>query len=156
MGPDGWERVRAIRLRALREDPDAFGTTLAQDAVRPPEVWRERLAGGATATFLVRSAGADVGLAVGSPFRGREGAAGLFAMWVAPEARGKGVGDRLVEAVVLWARSIGYERVLLEVADENAAAIKLYERHGFAPTGRTGTLPAPRTHVREHERCLEL
>jgi len=97
-----------------------------------------------------------VGLVTGAEYQGRDGAAGLFGMWTSPERRGSGVGTRLVEGVVSWARSAGYERVLLEVADTNAAAIRLYERMGFTPTGVTGTLPAPRAHISEHERELIL
>ena len=100
--------------------------------------------------------GADVGVVAGAPFPEREGAAGLFGMWVAPAARGRGMGDRLVEAVVDWARVAGYARVVLDVGDTNVPAIRLYQSKGFEPTGRTATLPEPRTHVREHERALEL
>ena len=37
------ERLRAIRLRALREAPDAFGTTLEEAEARPPEDWEGQL-----------------------------------------------------------------------------------------------------------------
>lgn len=156
MTPEGWERVRAVRLRALADTPDAFGTTLAQDLARSPKSWRERLQAPEVATLLATHGGEDVGLVVGSPWSGREGTAGLFAMWVAPEARGSGVADALVRTLIEWARAQGYQRVALEVADENAVAIALYARHGFEPTGATGCLPPPREHVLEHERCLEL
>ena len=66
------------------------------------------------------------------------------------------IADRLVETVINWARTEGFRRVVLEVANENAAAIALYRRLGFERTGATATLPAPRTHVTEHERALEL
>jgi len=156
MAPEGWERVRATRLRALADAPDAFATTLAQDQARPPESWRTSLEDSGVATFLAVRDGEDVGLVVGAPWRGRDGVAGLFAMWVTPDARGSGAADALVRAVVAWARGEGFRRLVLEVADENPAAVCLYERHGFLPTGATGTLPPPRTHVREHERALEL
>ena len=157
LGPDDWERVRAIRLRALRDAPDAFGRTLAEEEAFTPETWRERLERPLAVTFVVRAGESDVGLVSGAEFRGRENTAGLFSMWVAPEARGRGVGEQLVDAVVDWARAAGgFARVILAVADTNAHAIRLYERKGFVPTGRTGTLPPPRTHVLEHERALEL
>ncbi len=156
MSPDGWERVRAVRLRALRDAPEAFGTTLEEARAMVPEIWRERLASPIAATFLATSDGKDVGLVVGADYVGRPGAAGLFSLWVSPSTRGTGVADPLVQTVIDWARSAGYERVLLDVADTNLAAVRLYERNGFVPTGVTGTLPAPRTHIREHERALEL
>jgi len=155
LSPDAWERYRAIRLRALADDPDAFGSTLAREDAFTPAEWRARLAGEA-AVFLAVVAGEDAGTAVGAPWRERPGVAGLFGMWVAPAARGRGLGDRLVRAVISWARDGGFARLVLEVGDANANAVRLYERHGFVATGRCGTLPPPREHVTEHERALEL
>jgi ribosomal protein S18 acetylase RimI-like enzyme len=77
-------------------------------------------------------------------------------MWVAPEARGQGVGNALIDAVIEYARSSGAIRLLLDVGDHNQQAIALYARKGFKPNGQTGSLPAPRNHIREHQRELRL
>lgn len=69
----------------------------------------------------------------------------LISMWVDPFARGNGVGDALVGAVVEWARSSGARRVTLDVTEQNLHAIALYRRHGFA-----------QTHVLEGELRMEL
>ena len=156
LGPREGERLRAVRLRALADASDAFGTTLAQDEARPLEEWSARLADPDGATFIAIADGEDVGLATGRDYEGHEGAAGLFGMWVAPSHRGRGIGGALVDAVVAWARARGSGRLLLDVADANAPAIALYERKGFQPTGVTGTLPAPREHLTEHQRSLDL
>ena len=50
---------------------------------------------------------------------------------VAPEARGRGVGTRLLEAVVEHARAAGLGQVRLDVVDANPRARALYERCGF-------------------------
>jgi ribosomal protein S18 acetylase RimI-like enzyme len=63
------------------------------------------------------------------------GAAELISLWVAPEARGQGVGDSLIEAVVAWAARQGADRVVLAVWQANRQAIALYQRHGFRDTG---------------------
>lgn len=52
-------------------------------------------------------------------------------------ARGRGVGDSLIDAVVQWARTQHANRVLLAVVPQNAHAIALYERHGFTHNGIT-------------------
>ncbi len=150
-----WLRLRTIRLLALQEAPDAFARTYAEESAFPPKDWRARLSGEA-ATFVAVIDAADAGLATGAPWRGRDGVAGLFGMWVAPEARGRGVGRALVAAVVDWSRTGGFERLVLNVADDNRAAIGLYTRAGFEPTGATATLPPPRENITEHERALVL
>ena len=56
---------------------------------------------------------------------------------VAPEWRGRGVGDALMGAVMAWARANPHiRRVQLEVVATNPGAIRLYERHGFVTEGR--------------------
>lgn len=152
--PDDWERYRAVRLRGLEDAPDAFWRTYAEEVEFTEESWRERLS--SAATFVAVQEGSDVGVVTGARYDGHDGCAGLFGMWVASEARGTGAAGLLVEEVITWARSVGFERLLLDVADENAAAIRLYERVGFLPTGHTAHMPAPREHILEHERVLEL
>lgn len=100
LGPADHDRARVVRLRALGDAPDAFWTTLAEEEQRPPALWRERLAAADSATFVAHRGGVDVGLVVGAPHRGQEGDAGLFSMWVAPEARRAGVADALMSAVI--------------------------------------------------------
>jgi len=150
-----WQRYRRIRLCALADTPDAFARTLAEEEAFAEADWRRRLSSGA-AVFVAMRGGQDVGTATGSAWRERPGVAGLFGMWVAPAARRGGTGKALVCAVVEWARASGFEQLILDVADSNTAAIRLYQSMGFAPTGATGTLPPPRDHVTEHERSLSL
>ena len=156
MTPEGWERVRAVRLRALLDTPDAFGRRHAEEVDRAPEIWQERLASQTVMTYLAVVDGLDLGIIAVADYEGKEGAAGIFSLWAAPEVRGSGAASRLIETAIEWARTGGFTRVLLDVADENPRAIAFYARHGFEPTGVTGTLPEPRTHVTEHERELKL
>lgn len=57
-------------------------------------------------------------------------------IFVAPEARGHGVGSRLIEALAQQARLRGHREIRLEVVDDNIRARALYERRGFIATGR--------------------
>ena len=152
--PDEGERLRAIRLCSLRDAPNAFSSTFEETAARPRESCRKQLE--ELATFVAVRDGVDVGIVRGAEFEGKPDAAILLSMWVAPEVRGKGVGEALIDAVVDWARSEGFVRLLLEVADDNAPAIALYARKGFKATGEARTLAPPRKCIREHRRALEL
>ncbi|MCG8588039.1 MAG: GNAT family N-acetyltransferase [Proteobacteria bacterium] len=127
--------MRELRLRALRDAPDAYSSTFEESSRRPLESWSTQIA--AMATFIAVRDGRDVGLVRGATDGSDPDTAWLLSMWVAPDARGTGVGDALVDAVVGWARSACKSQILLEVADDNAPAIALYGRKGFEPNGRT-------------------
>jgi len=152
--PGDGARLRAIRLRALADAPEAFGSTLAESELRPPEDWEAQVV--ALPTFVWRDGDADVGMIRGAPHDGDPAAGYLISLWVAPEARGRGVGAALVGEVVAWARGSGLQRLNLDVGAHNAAARRLYERQGFVATGAVGALPSPRAHVREIEMAIEL
>jgi DNA-binding MarR family transcriptional regulator/GNAT superfamily N-acetyltransferase len=55
----------------------------------------------------------------------------LRLLLVEPDARGLGIGDRLVGAVVDFARGVGYREVVLWTNDILSAARRIYQRHGF-------------------------
>ena len=146
---------RSIRLRALFDAPDAFCSTYEEESRLSEPDWIARLTAPETAQFVAVDLDDNVvGLVVGAPYRGYEQTMGLFGMWVAPEARRKDLGRKLIASVIEWAREQNCIRVVLDVANENQAAIALYHTCGFQPTGRSGTLPSPREHITEHE--LEL
>jgi ribosomal protein S18 acetylase RimI-like enzyme len=50
---------------------------------------------------------------------------------IAPTMRGRGLGRKLLDRVVILARSAGTEKLTLFVYEENAEARRLYERYGF-------------------------
>ena len=71
-----------------------------------------------------------------------DGGGGRFLMdglVVAPEARGRGIGTRLLHAAADEARARGFREIRLDVVDENPRARALYERMGFRAVGRRST-----------------
>jgi ribosomal protein S18 acetylase RimI-like enzyme len=59
----------------------------------------------------------------------------LISMWVSPEARGKGIGAVLIEAIVVCALEQHVSRVALDVKEDNMDAISLYKRLDFVDVG---------------------
>ena len=150
---DEWERLKRIRLAALQDAPDAFGSTHEEARGWGDDVWRQQVAD--LATFIATIDRVDVGIARGAS-DGSSTDAYLISMWVAPSVRGRRIGEQLVAAVTRWARDAGFSRLKLDVADFNTAAIALYERLGFRPTGETSAHPPPRSHITEHGRARVL
>ena len=60
-----------------------------------------------------------------------------LAIAVVPNARGKGVGGKLLEALLERAREEGFAAVSLSVDKRNSGAIALYRQHGFEQVGET-------------------
>jgi DNA-binding MarR family transcriptional regulator/N-acetylglutamate synthase-like GNAT family acetyltransferase len=56
----------------------------------------------------------------------------LIKMGVSPEARGYGAGELLLKATLARAHQLGFDRLFLLTNSKSAAAIRLYERVGFA------------------------
>jgi len=141
-------RLRELRLAALQADPGAFGSSHEREAAYDDRHWK-MLAGGPGAVYV---AGDFEGMA-GVYLDGEQPR--LWGMWVAPRARGRGVGRALVEAVTDWARVRAFGRLRLTVSDAAAAAERLYRGLGFAPTGLERPLESDPA-LRQREYALEL
>ena len=126
--------LRQIRLEALSEAPEAFGSTLDRERARTSVDWQKWLS--PSATFLLDTDNGPKGIAAGVPDSTDEAVVHLTAMWVHPALRGLGAGSALVEAVLAWAEERGANSVRLDVIDGNDRARQLYERHGFEATGK--------------------
>jgi GNAT superfamily N-acetyltransferase len=63
-------------------------------------------------------------------------------MFVRPQARGRGVGEAIIDAVVGWAIQKGATTVHLWVTETNSRARMLYERCGFTVTAERQPLPS--------------
>lgn len=145
-----------MRLAALAEAPDAFCSTIEEWSGEGDREhrWRERLEG-VELNLFAEVDGRVAGMVSATP--PVDGESDLISMWVAPEGRGKGVGDALVQAVVRWARQQGAQRVALDVREGNRHALALYERNGFSDTGQTSEPddPTPERHMLAHLACLD-
>jgi GNAT superfamily N-acetyltransferase len=136
--PSEWPLYRALRLRALRDSPDAFSTLHAEAAARSDSDWRDRMAAMSSRYDLplVADVGGDpAGIVWARIDPSTPDAAHLHQMWVAPECRGQGIGRALLEAAIEWATANGARSLALGVTVGNSPARRLYEAAGFVPVG---------------------
>src|SRR5512132_2335829 len=138
-----WERARDLRLRALADAPEAFARSLEEEERLSESEWRDFVSTSDSRVWFVEATDDDefVGMAFGfldDPSK----TAHLGGMWVEPGGRRSGIGKRLVESVVEWARAGGAIRIELEVNELTRPAVDLYQACGFAPTGRSRPLPS--------------
>ena len=128
-----------MRLAALKDAPYAFGSKWEIEKDRSEQEWRAAVV--ARMRYVAEAEGQVMGMAsIGES--GYSRAASVTSFWVHPAARGKGVADSLLLAVIEWARQKGDTQLLLWVAEGNARAEKLYERYGFRRTGATQRIRA--------------
>ncbi|HEY2813830.1 MAG TPA: GNAT family N-acetyltransferase, partial [Acidimicrobiales bacterium] len=79
---------------------------------------------------------ADVdGLIVGAVFVRKERGLAHVGMAIVDSHRGRGIGRRLLEAAIDWARATQCHKIVLEVWPHNARARRLYEAAGFTDEG---------------------
>ncbi len=139
LAPADAPAYRAVRLTALAGFPDAFTSSVEEEA-KTADAWSvERLA--------PRQGHVVLGAFVGDALAGTAGLdrlprlkerhkAVLFGMYVAPEHGGRHIGRRLVEAAVATALTWpGLEQIVLTVTRGNARARRLYMEAGFVTFG---------------------
>src|SRR5262249_32593370 len=99
---------REVRLRALRDAPDAFGEAVAEVEARPASYWEELTRSvtepGRHVMFVACEGDAVRGSIYG--LRDAEGSAAgrVGGSWVEPPYRRRGIGNALLRAVISWAR----------------------------------------------------
>ncbi|HVF03584.1 MAG TPA: GNAT family N-acetyltransferase [Frankiaceae bacterium] len=139
---DEWQRWRDFRYAMLSDAPNAFGMTYADAIARPDDDWRTRTRDLATTehtTYVVVEE--DGEWLAGAGGYVEDGIPNVFGVWTHPDARGRGLAEQCVQAIVDWAAGLGAAEVRLWATDGNDAARRVYDRLGFTPTGATQPLP---------------
>lgn len=141
---DSWRAAYAgiVPARILeRMDAAAFAPRLAL-----------RLGGADHGILAAQAAdGAVEGFVIAGPSRDEDaqGAGEIGAIYLAPEARGRGIGAALLEAACEGLADRGFGSVVLWVLTANAPARRFYERHGFARDGAAQMLDFGGTPIEE-------
>ena len=132
-----WRLLKELRLRALREEPQAFCSAFSREAAWSDEKWRQRLQDVKDRRgwiFFAKLDGKLVGMIGG--FRNhtdkQKCRAEIWGMYVDKLARRKGVGEALVKRLLVeLSKEENVNTVLLEVNANQQPAIQLYKKLGF-------------------------
>lgn len=137
LGPADAEAFRVLRLEALSTAPEAFGSSTEEEAARPMDVVRSRLADTGPDAIFGAFAGNDLvgmaGFVLSQGIKKRHKGL-LWGVFVRAGWRDRGTGEQLVRAVIDHARS----HVLLlqaTVVTTNGSARRVYDRLGFISYG---------------------
>jgi ribosomal protein S18 acetylase RimI-like enzyme len=130
------EAYRILRLSALQNNPEAFGSSYEESVVLPLEAFAERIPdkNSESVIFVAEVEGKLVGMMgfLRSDRLKQKHSSSIWGVYVAPEARGHGLGRKLMDAIMTHAKQVeGLRKVTLSVITSNTAALKLYQSFGF-------------------------
>ncbi len=137
---DDWPTYREVRLRALRDSPEAFVATADEEEQFDETQWRERMR---RSYRLVAVLDDDVvgvvSLLAESPQANDSelhdlAAAEVFGLWVDPGQRGHGTPELLIDAAAQRARFHNRTHLVYWVGVDNARAVAFASGYGFRPT----------------------
>ena len=131
MMDDDWEQVRSIYLEGLREGNSTFETEAPSW-----EAWNE--AHLASPRLVMRAADQVLGWAALSPVSKRRVYSGVaeVTIYVTQLARGKGIGRKLLEALIEASERAGIWTLQASIFPENVASVELHLKCGFREVGR--------------------
>ncbi|HZX29057.1 MAG TPA: GNAT family N-acetyltransferase [Telluria sp.] len=136
---DEWPVYRMLRLRSLADSPDAFARTVAEEERLPGEYWQSRLIAAAASPrdypLIAELDGQAVGLTWAKVDADDASVVNFYQVWVAPEARGRGIAAALLQTAIDWSASRGARLARLGVTWGDTPATRLYHRLGFLPVG---------------------
>lgn len=130
-----WAALRAIRLEALRDTPEAFGSTLEMASNYSDDQWRQMAA--QRCYYLAERDGVVVGMISGGLNDDHPGTHWLYGMFVTPSMRGSAAAAQLVAAVEGWARGEGADELFLHVGSSVLRARAFYSKVGFVAIGES-------------------
>jgi GNAT superfamily N-acetyltransferase len=143
LGASDAAAYQAVRLRGLRESPEAFGSTYDEEIASSLDtvVARIELTSAPNGRVVLGAFADDALVGIAGCYQESKAKlrhkAVIWGMYVAPEARGHGVGRRLLERAITEARTWpDVDRVTITVVERVRAARDLYLSAGFEVFGR--------------------
>lgn len=125
-----FERLKYLRLNALKSSPGAFGAKYEDLKDRPDNYWQQLIK--VSKWCLVSADGTDIGLlAVDRADKDRNSDCWLSSWWLSEDFRGKGISKLMAQWVYELCRKNGWQKIGLGVWPDNKNAIAVYLKLGF-------------------------
>jgi ribosomal protein S18 acetylase RimI-like enzyme len=131
---------RDLRLRGLKMNPEAFGSSYEESSEQDIEVFRQRIPepDSENVMFVAEEDGQFLGTVslVRETFLKMKHKAYIYGVYVDAHARGRGIGRLLMQRTIDHARQLqGLRQLVLSVMTTNMAALNLYQSLGFTIYG---------------------
>jgi len=132
--PKDWPIFKALRLEALLQHPEAFGSSFEEESKLTDEAFQQgfstcNIFGAFVDNELVGCVGFFIYSSKKMSHRGC-----LFSMYTKDTHRNRGAADALIKAIIDHAKQHVIQ-LHLTVVTTNHAAIRLYQKNGFSNYG---------------------
>jgi RimJ/RimL family protein N-acetyltransferase len=132
------ERLKSLRLAALKDAPYAYGAVYEVDKDKPIDFWQQALVD--SNWFFTSIDGVDIGLiGVEKAAKDRGSKCWIFGWWIEQSFRGQGVAALMLSEIDKFCIENNWQRQGLGVWPENKRAITAYLKLGFT----AGNKPIP-------------
>jgi RimJ/RimL family protein N-acetyltransferase len=133
---DDAARWQALRLAALQDSPTAFASSYEEEKDRELASVNSMLSSGGVFGGFSHDTLCCIASVHAESMRKMAHKGGVWGVYAAPSARGRGLARRVMQALMAHARdAMGLEFLTLGVNMNNTAALRLYENLGFTHVG---------------------
>jgi ribosomal protein S18 acetylase RimI-like enzyme len=149
--PEDWQLYKQIRLEALLNEPQAFGSRYADALQNSNSYWQGRLAeaqAGIKSWLLFVKEMDQISGMIGAYCSDDNDVVEIISVYVTKKKRGQGFAAALMEAMVEKVSKVGaFQKAILAVNADQIEAVALYQRFGFGIVEeKTGVLGDGKTH----------
>jgi RimJ/RimL family protein N-acetyltransferase len=127
--PSDWQKYKEIRLKSLKESPQAFGGSFDNESQQSDDEWREKIIKSNRFFVLAEEEGIVAGVAGAKQIDADNGI--IIAVYLVPEARGKGYSKEILSIVLQELENRKAKIVTLTVNTKQEAAVRAYKALGF-------------------------
>jgi ribosomal protein S18 acetylase RimI-like enzyme len=129
-----WQEYKKIRLEALKNEPQAFGSSYNRESERTESEWQNKLAksedlNGTSFSYAALREGVFV--AIGGAYQDNNKQWNIIAVYTKKEFRGQGLGQKVFESIINELKARKIKKAYLCVNTLQVAAQALYKKNGF-------------------------